>query len=236
MTRILIIEDEPIIASDLEMILSKVGYEVLGIFDYAEEAMPYILKEQPDLLLLDIELAGEMSGVELAEIVKLKTEIPFLFITSFFDKATIDKVERTNPAAYIVKPFQEKNLLVNIELALHKTQQRLAGKKTVDTIEKVFVKHKHELIALQTDDITFLEAYDNYTHVFTDKDKYLLSHTLKSIEEKLHQSGFIRVHKSYLLNIAKISSIQEGYVFIQDQKIPLGKAYKQNLMNAITVL
>ena len=237
MRRIVIVEDDAVIASDLELILMKMNYKVTGIFDNGEEAMPVIIDEDVDLVLLDISLSGKLSGIEVAEILCLKSNIPFIFITSYFDKKTVDLADKLQPAAYIVKPFQEKNLMVNIELAFHKTkskQSEIGGEKK--SIEQVFVKNKHELLAIPPASILYIEAYDNYAYVFTETEKYLLSHTLKSIEDKLAGSGFLRVHKSYLINTKQISSLQEGYAFIKTHKIPVGKSYKQALMNSITIL
>jgi DNA-binding LytR/AlgR family response regulator len=236
MTRIILVEDEPIIASDMEMILSRAGYEVVGVYDTGEEAIKAIVEHKPDLLLLDIELSGEMDGIALAELVSLRCPTPFLFVTSYFDKHTIERVERVNPAAYIVKPFQEKNILVNIELALQKKLSRPVQSSTEKLIDKLFVKNQHELIGLSTDDVLYIEAFDNYAYVFSSQSKYLLSHTLKSVEQKLTASGFFRIHKSYVINIKHISSIQEGYVFVKDIKLPLGKAYKAALYHSLTIL
>jgi DNA-binding LytR/AlgR family response regulator len=238
MTRLVIVEDEPIIAADMEIILQKLGYQVIGTFDNAEEALPFILLNNPDLLILDISLAGKMDGIALAEVIRVKTEIPYIFITSYVDKATISRVQNLQPAAYIVKPFQDKNLAVNIELALSRSD-RFKKERTAPTqieTEQVFVRNNNELQALQASDITHIEASDNYAYVFTATNKYLLSHTLKSIEEKLAGMGFVRVHKSYLINIRHISSIQEGYLFMNEIKVPVGKSFKQELMRLIKVL
>lgn len=235
--KILIVEDEPIIAADLRVIVEKLGHEVLEVFDSVEEAIPFLFNQSPDLVLLDVHLSGKLDGIHLAELLHSKYKIPFIFITSFVDQVTIERAKNTQPSAYIAKPFQENNLKANIELALmksHFTEKPNANQSP--GMEKVFVKHKHELIALSPTEITHLEAYDNYTYVFRQDKKYLLSHTLKSIEEKLQPWGFLRVHKSYLVNLMKITSIQEGYVFINQEKIPLGKAYKSDFMKAITVL
>lgn len=235
--KIIVVEDEPIIAADLQIILQRLGYNVLEAFDNAEEALPFIIEKQPELVLLDIALSGNMDGLALAELLKLRTSVSFIFITSYTDKDTLEKVQRLEPAAFIVKPFQEKNLAVNIELALS-YRKRVKGISTKSdiSIEKVFVKHNNELLALDFEKITHIEAADNYAYVFSETQKYLLSHTLKSIEEKLSGLGFVRVHKSFLINARHIASIQDGYIFIGVVKVPVGKSYKSELMNAIKIL
>ncbi|HMP99544.1 MAG TPA: response regulator [Cyclobacteriaceae bacterium] len=238
MIKLVIVEDEPIIAADLRMILEQHAYEVIAAFDNAEEALPYLLTHKPDLVLLDIALSGRMTGIALAETLFIRSDVPFIFITSYVDKATIERVQKLDPAAYIVKPFQPKNLIANIELALSKRLKsgNLQSMLRVSDTDQVFVKKNNELFALKPTEITHIEAFDNYAYVYTLAEKFLLSHTLKSIEEKLTGMGFIRVHKSFLINVAQITSIQEGYLFINEIKIPIGKSYKAELMKTIKVL
>ncbi|MBX2942089.1 MAG: response regulator [Cyclobacteriaceae bacterium] len=232
MTRIVIVEDESVIALDLAMMLKRMGHKVLGSFDSGEEALPFILKETPDLVLLDVGLAGAMSGIALAERMKIRSSIPFIFITAFSDNKTIDSLRKLKPDAYLVKPFQENNLIANIELALFKQRP----KNSSDSFEKVFVKKDQQLIGLNPKDIFWVEAYDNYAYVQLENDRYLLTHTLKAVEDKLVNQQFFRIHKSYLINLSLITTIQEGYAFIDHLRVPIGKSYRKDLLNALTVL
>jgi DNA-binding LytR/AlgR family response regulator len=136
-------------------------------------------------------------------------------------------------SAYIIKPFDEHDLSLNIDLALFKHKKEFP--KPADT-NKIFVKKNQELIALQSDQIFYIEAYDNYSNVFTEDQKYLVSHTLKKIEEKLSPKGFIRIHKSYLVNFEQIEAISEGMVFLGEYKLPIGKAYRSQLQEFLVTL
>lgn len=237
MKKVVIVEDETIISLNLRILLEQNAYEVVKCFDNAESALPFILQNDIDIALFDIELKGEKDGIWLAERLAIKNCIPFIFITSFFDKKTLEKANKLKPAAYIVKPFQEDNLLANIELALKKTKVDSNHNLGSSANNKIFVKDKHELIAINKSEIKFLEAYDNYTYVHTiQNNKILISHTLKSMEAKLGNSGFIRIHRSFMVNFQSITHIQEGYVFIGQQKISVGKSYRSNLMDFITVI
>lgn len=227
---VLVVEDEPLIADDIAMTLKGNGYQVIGPVDNAVEATSALSKEKPNLVLLDIHIKGNKDGIQLASEVRSRYKLPFIFITSFYDRATLDRAKATQPQAYIVKPFDEKDLLINVEMALFK------HRKTPLSTEKFFVKEKNEMIAVEAKDILYAEAFDNYCKVFTDKHSYIISHTLKQVEEKLASKSFIRVHRSYLVNFEKVTSISESNVCLGLTKIPLAQSFRQELMERITVL
>ncbi len=116
--KVLIVEDEPLIAENIAMHLNDTAFEVSGIaYDY-EEALQLLKKGMPDIAILDINLEEEHDGIEIAEHIKRTSNIPFLFLTSYSDKATIDRVKKTGPYAYLVKPFNKNTLLASLEIAL----------------------------------------------------------------------------------------------------------------------
>jgi len=125
--RILIVEDEPLIAEDLAMTLKREGYIVSGIAHDGPQALDLLNKEEADLALLDIALSPAMSGFDIAQIINDKYQIPFLFITSFSDRATIEKAISFMPEGYITKPFKMKDVLVNIEIANYKLSQQVTN-------------------------------------------------------------------------------------------------------------
>ncbi len=227
---ILVVEDEPIIGDDIAMNLENFGYVVNGIVASVDEAIEAINKSAPQMALVDINLEGDRDGIELGGLLNKKYKIPFMYITSYFDTDTIEKVKKTNPVAYLIKPLDERDLKINLELAFSKQKRLIYHSK------KLFVKKNQELIALEPHSITYVEAIDNYAFVYTDKEKYMISHTLKSIEEKLVDKGFLRVHKSYLINFEHISSIAEGFIYLGSAQIPIGKSYRQDFFDFITTL
>ena len=209
------------------------GYECLHT-DQASEALTLMRQHEFDLFLLDIFITGELDGVELAHEVRAKSDSPLIFITSYFDAQTLDRVKPIKPEAYIVKPFEERNLTANIELALY--HHRKPKNPTTVGPDKVFIKDQGELIALNPEEIIYIEADDNYSNIHTIEKRYLLSHPIKRIEEKVQNLPFVRVHKSYIVNLTKVTSIQEGFIFLGESRIPLGRTYRQDFMNALTIL
>ena len=152
-----------------------------------------------------------MDGVQVAEHINENYNIPLIFLTSFADKATIDRVKVTKPAGYIVKPFDDKDLQTNIELALYNfhndsgSDQRPRGEFLFHN--QIFVKDNSQFKKIDINDIFYAKADDNYTEIHTSSGKYLISSTLKVIESKLPEAFLLRIHRSYLVNIKKIDGI-----------------------------
>lgn len=132
-TKILIIEDEPLIARDLKRIIVNHDYEVAGICHNSDIALDVLATKTYDLVLLDIHLSGTRNGIELAHIIREKYLKPFIYITSFADRETIQQVKTTEPAGYVVKPFNEKDIFSAIEIALYKAN---LGRKESPTPSK----------------------------------------------------------------------------------------------------
>ncbi|MBF0316850.1 MAG: response regulator [Nitrospirae bacterium] len=126
-TRILIVEDEWVIANDIEIRLQEMGYEVVGIVSTAVKAIARADQLRPDLVLMDIKLDGEMDGIEAATEIYSRFYIPFVFLTAFSDKKTIERAKLAEPFGYLIKPFKERELQIAVEIAIykHKAEQRL---------------------------------------------------------------------------------------------------------------
>src|SRR5690606_35941400 len=117
--KILIVEDQLIITMDLEYMLEELGYQVCGISTCYEDAISAIKRSQPDLVLIDIILAGEKTGIDLAHEINRTYHIPFIFLSSHADRSTIEAAKSTNPAGYIVKPFNRNDVYASIEIAFN---------------------------------------------------------------------------------------------------------------------
>ncbi|HZA25878.1 MAG TPA: response regulator, partial [Dehalococcoidia bacterium] len=121
-TKVLVVDDEIIIARELEARLRNFGYEVLEIASSGEQAISVAEQAGPDLVLMDIVLKGDMDGVEAAAEIRKRWAIPIIYLTAYNDDATLKRARVTEPFGYIVKPFSERELRANIEMALYKHQ------------------------------------------------------------------------------------------------------------------
>ncbi|GHA69620.1 LytR/AlgR family response regulator transcription factor [Pontibacter akesuensis] len=245
--KILISEDEVIIAEDLAASLEDLGYETCAI-DTGEDTIDMIRETRPDLVLLDINLKGDADGVEIGSRIRQEFKIPFIYLTAYADAATIDRAKKTEPDGFLVKPFDDKSLRSAIEIALYKHDSNSRGEKgsngTQQTEHKeqevatdyIFVKVKHRIIKVHYSDILWVEAYDNYSFIVTADQKYLVSSTLKDMEQKLPSQNFVRVHRSYIANLDKIDALEENSVVFAKGDVPIGKSYKKTLMSRFNII
>ncbi|RIW15244.1 DNA-binding response regulator [Algoriphagus lacus] len=240
--KILIVEDELVIAEDLKEILEDLGYEVCGIAISSKEALALIEEKSPDLALLDIQIKGGKDGVELAAEINANYRLPFIMLTSHADIHTINRVKEVNPYGYLVKPFNEKEILAGIELAMANFSKEQARKNDPDTSQdfvlndSLFIRNNGMLVKIKLQEIIYLEADANYTQVFAKDKKFVVRATLKDLEGKLDTNRFARIHKSFIINLAEIDSIQAESVSISGKEIPISRSQYSWLLQQIKML
>ena len=154
---IFIVEDESITAQDLQFTLEDLGYGVSGIANSGELAIQRVSEHQPDLILMDIRIIGELDGIATAEIISQRFDIPIIFLTAHSDDETLTRAIHTSPYGYVVKPFEEKELRTTIEVGLYKHQQEQQLKKNVDWLKTVLTSMGDGVITSDSQgDVTFL--------------------------------------------------------------------------------
>lgn len=146
MKEILIIEDEAIIAQDIKDILISNQYKVMGIIRNGDEAISYLSFHNPELILCDINIQGSKDGVEVATTIQKKKKIPFVFLTSYSDKRTLNRAKHALPYGYVVKPFTHQDLISSIEIALFKFEQEL---KSLQITQHVLSRMSNENITVK---------------------------------------------------------------------------------------
>ncbi|MBD1398182.1 response regulator [Pontibacter sp. JH31] len=245
--KILISEDEVIIAEDIAASLEEMGYQACAI-DSGENTLEMIRTMQPDLVLLDVNLKGDADGIEIGSKIKEEFHIPFIYLTAYADKDTLDRAKKTEPDGFLAKPFDEKNLRSAIEIALYKHDSNAKNgdaegpaspkshKESDLQTDYIFVKVKHRIIKVHYSDILWVEAYDNYSFIVTADQKYLVSSTLKDMEHKLPSGNFVRVHRSYIANLDKVEALEENSVVFSKGDVPIGKSYKKTLMSRFNII
>lgn len=243
MISILIIEDELIIAEDISFNLQSVGYNVVGIAIDYEEGIDLITIHKPDLILLDINLAGLKNGLDLAETINNEFQIPFIFITSYTDVDTLAKAKILKPINYLVKPFQKEQLFIAIEIADFKTQN-LSKSKHQNSEENIFfikddifIKDKLRYTRLSLNEILYAKSDGNYLEIFTEDAKPLLIRsTIKSFLKEIDKSDFIQTHKSYIVNLKHLTKLEIPFVTIKTVKIPITKNFSDEVLKQFRVI
>ncbi len=245
---VLVVEDESIVSKDIQYSLKKLGYNVVGAAATGEKAIELAGEKNPDIILMDIMLKGDITGIEASAEIKEKYNIPIIFLTAYADENTLSKAKVTEPYAYIIKPFKEIDLHTSIEMALYKHGKELEVLKerdmlysvveNKDSTEFIFVKSKSRLIKLNTKDIYFIEALKDYVVINAASARYTIHSTMKDIEEKMPSDHFLRVHRSYIVRLDKIAQIEAPNIILEDNKkiIPIGGSYKDELYKRINLV
>jgi DNA-binding LytR/AlgR family response regulator len=241
---VLIVEDDPIIAADIKYLMQDLGYAPFPPIASAADAMLVLNNIKPDLALIDVSLEGDTDGVELATEINLKYPMPIIFLTTHHDRQTIDRIKTVRPSAYLVKPLEVHNLQTSIELALYNYHhQKPEIKENASPTEEYlgeknfFVKVKNQLKKISLEQVLYIEAYDNYSFLhLAEGGKTIVSSNLKVLEGKLSERGFVRIHRSYLINLHAIEGIEEDVVLIKNAHLPVGKTYREDFMKRLNLL
>ena len=128
MSRVFVVEDEVLVARDIKSRLEKLGYQVIGTAARGDDAVSRVLSERPDLILMDINLKGDMDGIEAADRIRAEADLPIIFCTAYSNDETLARAKVTVPYGYVLKPFDNRELEITIEIALHKHQMEVALK------------------------------------------------------------------------------------------------------------
>lgn len=244
--RILIVEDNVIIADDMQSMLEEIGYEIVDNVIVYEQAERVLKAEQVDLVLIDIILASDKTGIDLGKHIRENYDIPFIFVTSNSDRATVENAKTVKPNGYLVKPFEQQDLYTSIEIALSNFTYG-AGKTAAEGSmgdedvplsnsvlkDSIFVKKQHLYYRIQFGDIQFIKADNVYLEVNTVDKKFLVRSPLKDYLEKLPKKKFYRAHKSYIVNVDHIDAINSKDVMINNNLIPISKDFKEFIISAM---
>lgn len=236
---ILIVEDEMIIAANISLQLTHLGYEVTGIIPRAEEVLPHIRLHVPDILLLDINLKGDVDGIQLAHLIQKEFKIPIIYLTANSDEANFNRAKATNPYGFISKPFKKLDLQRAIELTIIRIQKENEKSISFDNetpfvlSDCIFVRSHNKMVKVCLNDILFIEAERNYCKIHCKDKEHLLVTTLKDLEEKLTSNNLLRIHRSFIVNLSHIDEIAMSHVVIAKKAIPLSTELKKQLLQRI---
>lgn len=222
----IIVDDEPLARAEMQSLIHEVSkIDILGSFSNAPAAMEFLKTREIDLIFLDIEMP-QVTGLEFAEILPKNTLV--IFTTAYSQYAL--KSYELDAVDYLLKPI-EKNRL---EKAINKAElyKELLSKDTVkntvesNTADFLFIKADRRYYKINFSDIKFIEGLKDYVVIHTQTQKLITAMNLKTIHQKIPENIFLRVSKSYVVNIHRIDSFDNHNIYIEDSEIPLGEVYK----------
>ena len=246
--RILVVEDENIVAKDIQNSLTKLGYKVSAVVNTGEKAIQEVEEARPDLVLMDIMLKGKIDGIDTAKILRERYDIPVIFLTAYADENTLDKAKLSEPYGYIIKPFKEKELQTTIEMAVFKHEKDFKVKKERDLYhsivenkeakDSIFVRADYRLNKINFEDIFYVEALKDYVVINTLDNSYTTHTTMKEMVRILPAKDFVRIHRSFIVNLSKIFSIKYPDLVIEGKMkvLPIGGLYRKELYGRLNLI
>lgn len=231
--KVLVVEDEMILAADLCRMLRQMGYEVLDPCIGYTEAVQALDEEQPELALLDIQLGGQKDGVDLAAHIRKHHDMPVIFLTSHSDRSTVDRAVSVAPNGYLVKPVDEDSLFTAIESAVANFRQgpaeAVAPTPAKSISDSIFVKVDRYFVKIKIEDILYLKSDRNYIDVVTERKTYAVRSSFTELLEGLNTDTFTRIHKSYFVNVDKIDAVNHASIQVGEHEIPMGRNYREDV-------
>lgn len=193
--RILIVEDEPIISDDIESTLISNHYDIAGKAYSSTVALDMLMNRYPDLVLLDIAIKGDKDGIDIAAIIREKYHIPFIFLTSFSDKVTLERVKPTMPYGYIVKPFKDRDIVTSIEMAMY----RFAIENNTKALDKVGIETKFELKLTKMEFQILLMIWQGKSNQAISSEIFLSINTIKTHVRNLFEKFNVRTRNELIV-------------------------------------
>lgn len=233
--RVLVVEDSALIAEDIAYKLGKHHFEVVEIFDKGEDAIEYLKKNEPDLVLLDIRLAGALDGISTGYIIQNNHSLPIIYLSDLADAETLHRAKQTRPSNYLTKPFNEADLVRAIDLAFSNfsSQRPAPGPSTRDHI---FVKSEQSFVRIALGDILYLHADRSYCNIVTEDKTYVQAVSMNHVFDQINNQDFVRIHRSHVVNIRKITAIDGNMVKLGEHSLEMSKGMREELLSRLTFL
>lgn len=234
--KILVVEDEVIIADNLCFTLESLGYKVGEPAASYYEAIEMLEEETPDFAIIDIQLSSKKTGIDLANYIQDKFDFPFIFLTSNSDKLTFDEAKLAEPSAFLVKPYGKEEIYNAIELALYnfsKKKENAIDKENVILDDALFVKNKQCFVRIDFKDIRHIQSDSVYLDIYMVNGK---KHTVRgSLNEYISRldKHFVRSHRSYIINTQYLEKINHITATVYGKDIPIGKKYREELLASL---
>jgi two-component system response regulator LytT len=219
--KVLIVEDEVLIAEHLKQYIVGFGFSKVFLAHTKKMAMQLIDHLEPDLVLLDLHLQQPRDGLDIARMIDEKGNTPYIFITANADMLIIQEATNTKATSYITKPIKKADLFASIQFALKLT----ARPETAFLL----IKENNTNVKLSFDEILYIESSSNYIVVFTKTQKIITRQSLDWAENELPENQFMRVHRSYIVNLREVQRSNASSVFIGETEIPVSRAHTSKM-------
>lgn len=243
---ILIVEDEMLLAAHTALKIKEMGHNVYGIFPRGEEAVAQVEKNPPDIILMDIQLNGKLNGIETALEIQKMHDIPIIYLTANTDKAHFDKAKETHPYAFVSKPAKKLELQRAIDVVIQRIEHERQKQEQDTAINNagapfmvsdcVYVRDHDKMVKVNIEDIYYVEADRNYCRIHTKVKQHMLVVTLKEMDQKLPPRYFLRIHRSFIVNLMHIDEVAANHIVVDKRAVPMSKPLKEELLKRLQTI
>jgi len=240
-----IIEDELGEAKALSKLLINLGYDVSTPSHDYDEAFEMIKNEEPDLLLLDIDLQGNLDGIEVANLLRNFYTMPYIFHTSNINPELMERAKQVNPSAYLTKPATKDQLHAAIEIAITNQTKQINKSRNEGVMHNGFARCVHDYVYVYDGqtyrkvcfaELLYIKSEANYVGLhFANGNSLLVRSTLSEFSLQLDKKQFVRIHRCYIANVQNIDKVSGFEIVIRDKSIPLSKVYKSDLFKVLGI-
>lgn len=233
--RVLVVEDSALIAEDIALKLRRHQFDVIEVFDRGEDALEYLKKNEADLVLLDIKLAGALDGISTGYIIHNTHGLPIVYLSDLSDRETLQRAKQTRPSNYLTKPFNEADLVRAVDLAFSNfiSEPRAQSEGSHDHI---FVKNDSSFERVLLKDILFLHADRSYCNIVTEKKTYVQAVSMNHVIDQISSPDFVKIHRSHVVNVHKVTAIEGNMVKVGTHSLEMSKSLRDALIGRLTFL
>lgn len=233
--RVLIVEDNGLIAEGIRTTLERHALNVVGVCSSGEEALDVFRTSHPDIILMDIHLSGALDGIATAKLIHDETTTPVVYLTDFADARTVERAIKTGPANYLTKPFHEGELIRAIEIAVRNAATQTTTTPSVAG-KPILIRSQQAFIRLPIEDVLYLKAARAYCEIVTEQNPILLSSSMSQVLTYFKGYDLLQVHRSYCISLQKIKSLDGNTLTVGTHEIPVSKEYREMLLSRLNLV
>lgn len=236
--KILIVEDEILVAKDIQSQLRTLGYEISDIVKSSTQALASLASNQPDIIIMDVMIDGDLDGIETAAKIKEIYDIPIIYLTDLKDDQTFQRAKSTRPAVFLNKPFNEYELSRHIDLVIYNTydSSNRDSEQSFLLENFIWIKQDFSYKKIPIQEIHWIKASGSYCELVCKSRKITLAKSMREVHDVLSDSKFARIHKSFIVNSDLIEEIKGGSVMLNGNELPIGKTYLQDFKRKLKLL
>jgi two-component system response regulator LytT len=220
--RVLIVDDEVLIAETLKDYLQKLGFKQIKMTHSKKETFELLSFWKPHVALLDIRMEELYDGLEIGQQFKLDYKIPFMYVTAHSDMEMTQRILKSKPDGYITKPIRINELMINLGMVIQRFQE-------VQNEILIEFKNGYDIERIHLSELLYIKAEGNYVEIYLQSRKVVVRNTLEAILQEINNDLIVRIHRSFAVNTQKIKKRSNTEIDLGEVQLPISRSYSQVL-------